>query len=120
MSITTIIDADVVINSVGDSEAFEDILEYLAQNLGTWGNRQVLWDVTSFNFQSVGPQSIRSLISDGISLSEKRSGLKTAILVDSDLGYGMMRMLQILAEERFKTSLGLFRSKDQALEWLSD
>ncbi len=120
MSITSVIESGVVINAVEECDTFDDIFDYVAQHVDAWVNRQVLWDMTLFNFQSIDSQSIRSFIQKGASLSEKRLGLKTAFLVDSDLAFGMMRMLQILAEESLKIEFGIFRSKDEALRWISE
>ena len=51
-------------------------------------------------------------------MSEKRKGLKTAVVAQSDLGYGMMRMLSIMAEGKFQFQLETFRSLSEAITWL--
>ena len=120
MSITSKNEAGVVINSVEDSDTLNDILDYVPQHIDTWGNRQILWDFTLLNFESIDEDSIRSMIRRGKLLSEKRPGLKSAILVNSDLGFGMMRMLGFLSFERLKFEIQVFRKKEKALQWLTN
>jgi len=120
LSITSIYEAGVVINSVEDVDTLDDILDYVVQHVDAWGNSQVIWDMNLFNFQSICADSIHSFVSRAKPLSEKRPGIKNAIIVDSDLGFGMMRMLGMLSENNLKITINVFRSKDQALQWLND
>ena len=120
MSITSTSEADVVIISVKDDNKFESILDYMSTRMDEWGKSQVLWDMTLYNFQSIDSVSIRNFISRSKSLSEKRAGIKNAILVDSDLGFGMMRMLQLIAEDKLEVVLNVFRNKEKALQWCID
>jgi hypothetical protein len=120
LSISSVNETGIIINSVEESDTLDDIIGYITQHVAEWSSHQVLWDLTLLDFNVINSESIRSLIQKGLSLSEKRTGLKTALLVDNDLGFGMMRMLQILSEERLKIEFGVFRGKDEALEWLNE
>ena len=120
MSITSVIEAGVVFNSVEDDDTLEDIIDYIDHHVDAWGNRHILWDMTLFNFQSLDQHSIRSFKLSVEKISRKRTGLKTAILVNSDLGFGMTRMYETLVEEKNKEKSHIFKSKDQAFKWLSD
>ena len=53
MSITSVIESGVVINAVEECDTFDDIFDYVAQHVDAWVNRQVLWDMALFNFQSI-------------------------------------------------------------------
>ncbi len=120
MSITSAHEAGVVINSVEACDTFNDVLEYASQNIDEWGNNQVLWDFHLFDFDSIDTIAIRSFVKRAKILSNKRPGLKTALIIDSDLGYGMLRMLQMLSEETFKFTINVFRNSEQALQWLAE
>ncbi len=120
MSITSTYEADVVIVSVVDDNKFESILDYMSTRIDEWGNSQVLWDMTLYNFQSIDSVSVRNFISRSKSIAKKRAGIKNAILVDSDLGFGMMRMLQLIADDKLQVVLSVFRNKEKALQWLAD
>ncbi len=124
MAITSVFESNIVVNTIEGSDTLDDILDFVSDSgrIDSWETRQVLWDVTLFDFPSIDSASVRSFVSRGTSLAaqEQRSGLKTAILVNSDLGFGMMRMLQILAEEHFKFELRVFRDRDLAVKWLEE
>ncbi len=120
MCITSIIELDVVINSVKESHTLQDIVDCVAKNVNEWTNTQVIWDMNAFNFTNVNQSDIRSLILQSMPFSKKRRGMKTGIFVSPDLGFGMMRMLQMLSDEQLETSIGVFRTKAQALEWANE
>ena len=42
------------------------------------------------------------------------------ILVDSDVGFAMMRMLQILAEGKIQIEFCVFRDRSEAEAWLAE
>ena len=119
MSISSVIESGVVLNSVDASDTFEDIFFFVGRHVDSWGESQVLWDLTLFDFESTHTHSIASLVSRGALMSQKCSGLKTAVIVCSDLGFGMMRMFQSMAEEKIQIEFGVFRTKPDALAWLS-
>ncbi len=50
--------------------------------------------------------------------SERRAAAKAAIVVSSDVAYGMGRMLEIVAEGEVEPSFRIFRDMDSALSWL--
>ena len=62
---------------------------------------------------------VRAFVWRSASFSEKRTGLKAALFVDSDVGFGLMRMMQLFADKQFKFEFEVFRDKEQALHWLS-
>ncbi len=95
-------------------------MDYYSCHVDAWGNKPSIWDMNLFNFVSIDLNSIHYFISKIKPPSEKRAGMKAALVVDSDLGFGMMRMLGMLSENTLKVTIHVFRSKDQALQWLND
>ena len=118
MSTTSVNESGVIINEAEEFDTVDDIIDFVAQHIHEWVNHQVLWDMTLFDFLSIDSQVISYIIRKAAPLSEKRSGLKTAILVESDLGFGMMRMLEMMGDEDIKMDIGVFRNRDEALNWL--
>ena len=120
MSFTCIVESNFVINTAEEGDTLDEIFDFISNNRESWGSRHVMWDMTLFDSQSINPQSVLSFIQQSASLTERRSGLKNAILVPSDLGFGMARMLKILGDGQFKAELGVFRDRDCAIKWLND
>ncbi len=117
-NIKTSIDNQIVVNTASEDTSLEEILLYVSQNINSWVDKNTIWDLSHFNFQDVSTDSIRLFISKSQNMSEKRKGLKTAVVAQSDLGYGMMRMLSIMAEGKFQFQLETFRSLSEAITWL--
>ena len=119
MPITIFEESGIVINVAQKTDTLDNIVDYISQHIESWVNYNVIWDVTLLEWESINSQSIRSFVQNTILLSNKRLGHKTAILANSDVGFGMMRMLQMLAEEKNKIEFRVFRTKAQALSWIN-
>jgi hypothetical protein len=120
MGISSVIESDHVLNTVEAGDSFSDILTFVTQNIDSWGSRHHLWDMTRFDFESVNSHAVHSFIRNGTKLSLKHAGRKTAILVNSEVAFGMTRMVQLLSEGKFKFEMGVFRDQDKALAWLKE
>lgn len=110
----------VVIHTVEASDTMADVIEFALGGLDRWGARPVLWDLTLFDFRQTSAEVIRSVVERGSSLAFKRAGQKSAIVVGSELGYGMARMLQLVAEAAVDISFGVFRTREEGLDWLHE
>jgi hypothetical protein len=62
------------------------------------------------------PDEVRDIVDLLRKLGEKSALGPTAVLVNNDFSYGMMRMLQILVED--VCDVVPFRTRDQAEAWL--
>ncbi|MFC1554689.1 hypothetical protein ACFL7D_08660 [candidate division KSB1 bacterium] len=120
MSIYSVIEGNVVVNTVDENDTLNDIFDLISKNIDEWVGYKLLWDLSIFNFLKIDSDSIHSFIQKIAPLSEKHSGQKDAILAKTELGFGMMRMLQILAENKYKIEIKVFREKDEALKWLKE
>ncbi len=118
---TTRIDASgIVQNEIERGESLEDVLSFIGDHIGDWRDRDVLWDMSLLDFPSTNAAAVRAFMSGGAKYSKQRSGLRSAAVVDPDLGFGMMRMLEILMDARGDFEFRVFRSKDDALQWLGE
>ena len=118
MSTTRMSSSGIIINVVEQGENLDDVFLFVAKNIESWTKNAVLWDMSCLDFKNLSPESIHRLIEKGAMISKKRDGLKTAIVAETDLGFGMMRMLQILAIGTLKFELNVFRNHEAALLWL--
>lgn len=118
MGITTVLENDYILNTLAQDETVQVILDYLTDNVEDWRGRHVLWDLRDFDFGMISPKTISAFVEGASEHAHKRIGLKTGIVVTSEVGFGMMRMLQILGENRFESELGVFRNMDEAVTWI--
>ena len=116
--IKTTIKDNIIINTISSEATLPEVFMYIANHIDVWKDRHIIWNMNDFIFNDETTETFRQFIMKGEDISEKRKGLKTAIVVRSDLGYGMMRMFSMLAEGRLQFSLQTFRNLAEAKKWL--
>ena len=119
MNIKSTTKSGTVFNVIGHGDTLEDFLDYVKQHIDEWTEYQVMWDLSALDFARIDSSSIRNLIRKGQEVSRKRSGMKTAFLVESDLGFGMMRMFQLIADQDIDIEFSVFRNSEDAICWLA-
>ena len=93
----------------------EDILAIGAELAEAGDFPRRLWDYSSIEF----PFSIDELRELGRSAKQiNRQNARVAVVVADDLGYGSMRVMAVHFEND-TTSLGVFRNKQEAIQWLN-
>ena len=117
---TTLDRSGIVINRAEEECTLEDIYDYLVLHVHEWIDRAVLWDLTCLDFSRFGPQSARIFIEKNRQLLKKRSKQKTAILVNSDLGFGLSRKYETLSEDLIQVAYRVFKDTEEALNWLKE
>jgi len=120
MSVSTIIEDNIVFNKPGPESGDEDIFNYAVGNLENWSTLDVVWDLEHFDFHGMKSETVRLFAERAVGMAEWREGRKTAVIVKSELGFGMMRMLQIMGGDRFSFTLAVFRDRESALAWIRE
>ena len=78
----------------------------------------VLWDVTEADLSSLHENDLRQIICIAKEHMHLREGGRTAIVVTSDLNYGISRMFEILSElDGLKISHLICKSINEAMDW---
>jgi hypothetical protein len=117
--ITTAIEDEIVINRVVGPVKTYEILEYIEQNVESWKQKPVIWDLDKADFSNMNTDIWQEFVLKLEPLSYIKKGEKTALFASKDLPFGMMRMVDILAKPlKFKFELRTFRSIEKAKEWL--
>ena len=120
MSIKVTLESTYAILTPDASETLDGILQFISDNIHLWNDKNTLWDVRALNFKDISPEKIR-LFTDRIQpVTKIREGLKTAIVVNSDLSFGMTRMFQLQYNEKINIYTEIFKDKDEAVNWLTD
>ena len=84
---------------------------------------KVLWDMRDATARAVSSKHVDQIENLLEKYRQQRSkGIKTAIVTPTDLDYGISRMLVSIAEireKRFPVLMNVFRTMDEALNWIS-
>jgi hypothetical protein len=120
MSINTTFKSRIAIHIPDSTEDLKTIIIYISENIDLWKDKNTLWDVRALNFKEISSEALKSFTEKIQSVTRIREGLKTAFVVDSDLAFGMMRMLQLLYTEKTHIIVEIFKDRNEALKWLSE
>ena len=110
---------DLITNVVDVTTTIEDIETHARENTA-WLTHNVLWDLREMNFKKIDSTAAKSLIERSEEVGKLRQkSLRTAFLVDDDHAFALSRMFGSLIDDTgFRTRV--FRSKEDALEWLRE
>ena len=82
--------------------------------------RLQLWDMTDCSVTEVTIGGMRSFIAKAAELGRSRTNGRTAVIVNSDLQYGLGRMAEMFAEfVSIPFAFRIFKSRTDALAWLN-
>jgi hypothetical protein len=80
-----------------------------------------LWDMRAITGNRISSDELRQVTFFTKQYSHKRTGGKTAMVMNSDLDYGLGRMSETFAEtEDLPWEIRIFRSMDEALAWMDE
>lgn len=96
----------------------DDALRRITTSAEHAPDQDALWDFSGTDFAAVDSDMVRTLV-DLRQRHPDRAGAHIALVVPTDVGFGMGRMHQMLSEELPQT-VQVFRDRKAALEWLDD
>ncbi len=97
----------------------EDVIGALKDFYGTSCTTNAIWDFSGSNLKNAKPEHLAAVLSVAKDLAHLRSGGKTALVVPEDLGFGMARMYEAMADLKdHPVKHGVFRTLDEARNWL--
>ena len=120
MTITSTKMGDIVVNVMGEGDDFVTFREFVMVHTVEWTEVGILWDMNRMDFGKVTSASVRRLIFEGREAAKPRANLKTAFVVGSDVGFGMMRMFCMVAESELPIIFNVFRDEASAITWLRE
>jgi hypothetical protein len=118
--IRTAIERNIVFNTVTGPVTTSDIVDHIAVNIDNWIDKPVLWDISDADLSNITTQGWIDILRNGKSLAARRAGQKTALVSSKDLAFGMIRMLETMAEVlKIPLKFHSFRDIASAIEWLT-
>ncbi len=83
--------------------------------------RNVIWNFSLLEEVSASSSELREIILYAKQFSDRRTGGCTALIVDTQLKYGLARMASTFAEiEHIPWSIRAFEKLDEAMAWISE
>ncbi|MFO7986956.1 MAG: hypothetical protein R6U38_13935 [Desulfatiglandaceae bacterium] len=110
------------VRTYGDAEfgKFRDILEGLVTHEKWQPGTPFLMNHTELNSATLTNEDMRQIAELNGQYSARVGPSKCALLLPRDLEYGMGRIWEAFVEDKWDASEELFRSREEAIEWLSD
>jgi hypothetical protein len=110
-----------VVSATGTLTA-QEIREAIdAYYAGIW-TRLIIWDFSSADLSRIKAEEVASLVQSTIRYTDRRNDGRTALLLPSDLAFGMGRMFEMLADLQGDTPTNVqyrsFRDCSEAFAWL--
>ncbi len=120
MAITSVIQSGIIVISADESATIDELISFITEQYNDWTEHHILWDLTKYNFNPANSGTVQSAVEKLKSISpDDRSHLKRAVLVNSELGFGMSRMLQSFADRSLSIKIMIFKEREEAIEWLN-
>ena len=108
-----------VVKATGKMEA-ADFRAWTARYYRGTITKLVLWDIVQADLSALKTDDIRDDAKQTKDLADIRKGGKTAIVSSNSLEYGLSRMLETFYDlERVPFEVQVFRTMDEAMEWLA-
>ena len=118
MAAFTRVEEEVVINTAKPGRSLFDIVQYVEAHIDEWVGKQVIWDLTLFNFSEHQQVDFSAYFGQIRKLTAKRAGLKTAMVVHSDSAYHKLQSFVSLIEGNLGIRLKLFKTIKDAQVWV--
>lgn len=100
--------------------SLQEIRTYIKEHINDWIDQPVLWDLRAFDFSTIKCVDVSAFLDSSKQFSAKREGCRTAIVVGSELGFGIARMISSLADGQLEFQMAVFRSEPDAINWLKE
>ena len=110
------------IKTSGDAgpRGFGDLLDGLLEHEEWQPGASFLMDHTGLNSNPLSTNEMKAIAKICESRGPELGASKCALLVTSDLEFGLARMWDVYVEDRWNVITELFRSRDAAISWLSE
>ncbi len=117
--ITTKLENEIIINSVVGDVTVDDLIDHVIENMENWIGKPVLWELSKANLNNISTQEWEGIIQKIGHLSQERKGEKTALVSLEDFPFGILRMFEIIAENKaLAIHFQTFREIKKAKKWL--
>jgi len=110
----------VLTNVVSADMTPDDVIAYVNEHVEEWQRREICWILDDFDFSSINSTTVQTFIARLARRDSPRAGLKIALVVGDDFGFGMLRMLEMMAEGQIAMDINVLRTFEEAARWIKN
>lgn len=121
--VETILDParELTILTLSGTVAAADVVGALRDFYAGPCTRKALWDFSRADLRASTAEDLAAVLAAAQDLAARRTGGKTALVVPTDLGFGLARMYEAMAElKNHPVGHGVFRALADAQAWLAE
>ncbi len=107
----------ISVQGTPDFDEFASIFETITNSNDYPPNIRAIWDFRNSDISSVNSEMLKHLI-EIRKRFEKRNTCRSALIVSSNMQYGMGRMFQMLSEGKIPHEFMVFRDYEECEQWL--
>ena len=112
---------DITVFKVTGEITFEEAADAIHKFYGSDTPQNVIWDFSAADVSSLGSGEIAKILDAAKTYAHLREDCKTAFVQSHDLGYGLSRMFEMMAEgAEYSVPVAVFRDFDKAMRWLDE
>lgn len=117
--IKTAISGELTMQKIIGTLTLNELLDSISEFYAGKPTQNIVWDLTDASLRRLKFEDLERLAAFAIQFSPLRAGGKTAIVAPGDLGYGLGRIVDSLAESRnTPVATYTFRQAGDAAKWL--
>ena len=111
---------ELTVLALSGTVAAEDVVGALREFYAGPCTRLALWDFSGADLRDSRMEDLAAVLAAAKDLAPRRAGGKTALVVPTDLGFGLARMYESMAELKdHPVGHGVFRTVADAQTWLA-
>ena len=112
---------NLTVITVNGELTFDQIIDVLDQFYASEYTLYLLWDLTNADTSSLTTVQVDMIVDHAKEYAHLRKGGKAAFVLSRDVDFGLARMYEQLSEAKQHPILhGVFRSLDEAMNWLEN
>ena len=108
---------DIIVFGLSDADDLSSALEHIINSGDYPPNTDAIWDVRNSDLSNANFQFVSDLVKIR-SRFKKRRDCRSALIVSSEVQYGLCRMFEMLSEGKISQQLRVFRDYKEGEQWL--
>lgn len=108
---------DIIVFGLSDADDLSSALEHIINSGDYPPNTDAIWDVRNSDLSNANFQFVSELVKIR-SRFMKRRDCRSALIVSSEVQYGLCRMFEMLSEGKISQQLRVFRDYKEGEQWL--